>query len=466
MSRVHFIGIGGSGLSAIARLLLERGDTVTGSDRELSPFALDVQEAGARVYVGHHADNVSGAEYVVRSSAIPDDNPEVQAALNANIPVYKRADLLGHLMEGKVGIAVAGTHGKTTTTAMLAWVLTRLDRDPSFIVGSVMGNLNINARAGKGNTFVIEADEYDRMFLGLKPRIEIVTNLEHDHPDCYPTYADMYAAFESFVDLLPPDGTLIVSAEDSGSASLIPHARKTGKAVISYGIQGEMTINSPNWMQAHSVEPNAYGGMTFNVSSNITGDPIPVKVDMRVPGEHNVRNALAVLTVVDLLGLSTSEASKALSEFKGTGRRFEIIGKVKDITVVDDYAHHPTEIRATLAAARSQFPKSRLWAVWQPHTYSRTKVLFTEFSRAFKDADEVIVSEVYASREPKEDFSSAEVVSAMPHPSAQYIAELADISKYLLEHLRPGDILVVLSAGDANQICKDVLSILRERQEI
>ncbi len=463
MSRVHFIGIGGSGLSAIARLLLERGDTVTGSDRVLSPFAVNLQKAGATVYVGHHPHHIGSADYVVRSSAIPDDNPEVLAALKNNIPVFKRADFLGRLMEDKIGIAVAGTHGKTTTTAMLAWVLTRLDHDPSFIVGSMMNNLKVNAHSGNGNTFVIEADEYDHMFLGLKPSIEIVTNLEHDHPDCYPTYNDMYAAFKSFVDLLPPDGTLIVSAEDSGSASLIPHARETAKAVVSYAIQGDMTINSPSWVQANRLEPNAFGGMTFRVSSNITDDPVPVKVDMRVPGEHNVRNALAVLAVVDLLGLSKREAANALSEFKGTGRRFEIVGEVKGITVVDDYAHHPTEIEATLAAARLQYPNDRIWAVWQPHTYSRTKALFTEFSRAFKDADEVIVSEVYASREPRQEFTSAEVVSAMPHPSARYIPELADISEYLLEHLEPGDILLVLSAGDANQICKDVTSRLRER---
>ncbi|GAB4417596.1 MAG: UDP-N-acetylmuramate--L-alanine ligase [Anaerolineales bacterium] len=463
MAKAHFIGIGGSGLSAIARLLLERGDAVTGSDRELSPFAADVQRAGATVYIGHHPRHVGDADFVVRSSAIPDDNPEVQAALKANIPVYKRAEFIGQLMQDKVGIAVAGTHGKTTTTAMLAWVLTRLERDPSFIVGSVMSNLGVNAHAGKGNTFVIEADEYDRMFLGLKPRIEIVTNLEHDHPDCYPTYDDMCAAFASFVDLLPADGTLIVSAEDSGSAALIPQARKAGKAVVSYAIQGEMTINSPNWVQAHGVEPNAYGGMTFRVASNITDDLTPVKVEMRVPGEHNVRNALAVLAVVDLLGLSKREAAKALGEFKGTGRRFEIVGEMKGVTVIDDYAHHPTEIKATLAAARSQYPQDRIWAVWQPHTYSRTQALFTEFSRAFADADEVIVSEVYASREPKQEFSSAEVVSAMPHPSARYIAELSDISEYLLEHLKPGDVLLVLSAGDANRICRDVLFKLKGR---
>ena len=263
MAKVHFIGIGGSGLSAIARLLLESGDTVTGSDRVLSPFAVDLQKAGATVYIGHHPRYITGADWVVRSSAIPDDNPEVEAAQAANIPVYKRADFLGQLMADKTGIAVAGTHGKTTTTAMIAWVLTELKRDPSFIIGSTMNNLGVNARAGKGNAFVIEADEYDRMFLGLKPRIEIVTNLEHDHPDCYPTFEDMFAAFESFVDLLPADGTLIVCADDSGAASLINHARKAGKAVVGYAVQGDMTINSPNWIQARGLKAEFTGWIQF-----------------------------------------------------------------------------------------------------------------------------------------------------------------------------------------------------------
>ena len=463
MAKVHFIGIGGSGLSAIARLLLESGDTVTGSDRVLSPFAVDLQKTGATVYIGHHPRYITGADWVVRSSAIPDDNPEVVAALAANIPVYKRADFLGKLMADKIGIAVAGTHGKTTTTAMIAWVLTELKRNPSFIIGSVMSNLGVNARAGKGKAFVIEADEYDRMFLGLKPRIAIVTNLEHDHPDCYPTFEDMFAAFESFVDLLPADGTLIVCADDSGATSLINHARKAGKAVVGYAVQGEMTINSPNWIQARALKPNSLGGYSFEVASNLSGGLSSAKVDLQVPGEHNVRNALAVLAVVELLGLSTQKAAKALAKFSGTGRRFEIRGEVDGVTVIDDYAHHPTEIVATLSAARARYPERRVWAVWQPHTYSRTQTLFTEFSRAFKDADEVIVSEVYASREPKQDFTSAEVVSAMPHASARYIATLNEISHYLIEQLQPGDVLLVLSAGDADQISTDVLAGLKER---
>ena len=210
MKRVHFIGIGGSGLSAIARLLKENGYIVTGSDRALSQFALELQNAGVEIYIGHHPRNITGADLVIRSSAIADDNPEVEAAKLVGIPVYKRADFLGQLMADKTGIAVAGTHGKTTTTAMIAWTLYAMGRDPSFIVGGVLNNLKVNARAGTGDPFVIEADEYDRMFLGLKPRIEVVTNLEHDHPDCYPTYEDMFSAFKSFVDLLPADGLSLI----------------------------------------------------------------------------------------------------------------------------------------------------------------------------------------------------------------------------------------------------------------
>jgi UDP-N-acetylmuramate--alanine ligase len=273
----------------------------------------------------------------------------------------------------------------------------------------------------------------------------------------------MYAAFESFVDLLPVDGTLIVCADDSGAASLINHARQDGKAVVGYTVQGEMTINSPNWIQARALNPNSLGGYSFDVASNLAGSPSSARVDLQVPGVHNVRNALAVLAVVELLGLSAQGAAEALAKFSGTGRRFEIRGEVKGVTIIDDYAHHPTEIMATLAAARARYPERRIWAVWQPHTYSRTQTLFTEFSRAFKDADEVIVSEVYASREPKQEFTSAEIVSAMPHASARYIESLKEISHHLIENLQTGDVLLVLSAGDADQISTDVLAGVQER---
>ena len=464
MTHVHFIGIGGSGLSAIARLLLESGYTVSGSDRIASPFADEIRKAGASVYIGHHPRNLTGAEWVVRSSAIADDNPEVQAAKRAGIPVYKRADFLGQLMENKTGIAIAGTHGKTTTTAMTAWVLHQLGHDPSFIVGGVMNDLGVNARAGKSKLFVIEADEYDHMFLGLKPQIAVVTSLEHDHPDLFPTHEAMYQAFEKFTDLLPEDGSLIVCTEDASAVALIPHVRNAGRNVVSYGTQGEMTINTPLWIQGRDVKPNQRGGYDFTAVSNIANQTsASVKVSLQVPGEHNVQNALAVLAIVGVLGYSRSKAAKALGEFTGTGRRFQLVGEVDGISIFDDYAHHPTEIKATLAGARARYPERRIWAVWQPHTYSRTQTLFLEFSRAFKDADEVVVTEVYASREPKQEFTSAEVVSAMPHSSARYIETLPDVSKYLIENLRSGDVVLVLSAGDANQVSEDVVKGLQER---
>jgi len=464
MTHVHFIGIGGSGLSAIARLLLESGYTVSGSDRALTPFAEEVRKAGAVVYIGHHPRNLEGADWVVRSSAIAEDNPEIDGAKRAGIPVYKRADFLGHLMEDKIGIAIAGTHGKTTTTAMTAWVLSQLGQDPSFIVGGVVNNLGVNAHAGKGKTFAIEADEYDNMFLGLKPQIAVVTSLEHDHPDFFPTLEAMFQSFEKFVSLLPADGTLIVCAEDPGAVTLISHLSKDGRDFVSYGLQNEMTINTPLWVQARDLKPNDRGGFDFMITTNLNSKTsTSARVSLQVPGQHNVRNALAVLAIIGVLGLSRRKAAQALSEFTGTGRRFEWRGEVNGIRIFDDYAHHPTEIKATLSGARVRFPEARIWAVWQPHTYSRTKTLFLDFARAFKDANEVIVTEVYAAREPLEEFTSAEIVSAMPHFSAHYIKTLPEVTEYLLQQLQPGHVVLVLSAGDADQVSTDVLKGLQER---
>ncbi len=459
MTHVHFIGIGGSGLSAIARLLIESGYTVTGSDKAMTTFGADLQQAGATVYVGHHPRYVQGADWVVRSSAIPDENVEVKAAKLAGIPVYKRADFLGKLMMDKTGIAVAGTHGKTTTTAMLAFVLTEMGRSPSFIVGGVLKNYGVNARAGSGDLFVIEADEYDHMFLGLRPRIEVITNVEHDHPDCYPTYADMVSAFESVVGLLPHDGTLIACVEDKGAAGLLNAARREGQRVVAYALQGDITIGAQQWIQARNLKPNERGGFDFEVMANF-GDVKAAKVSLQVPGEHNVRNALATLAVVATLGLSIPDAAVALRRYAGTDRRFDVQGEPRGVLVINDYAHHPTEIRATLSAARARYPKRRIWAVWQPHTYSRTKTLFKDFVEAFREADEVIVTEVYAAREPKEEFSSEEVVRAMKRRSARFLPTSEDAAEFLLHYVKKGDVVLVLSAGDADQISEDLLHAL------
>ncbi len=456
MTHVHFIGIGGSGLSAIARLLQESGYTVTGSDRILSPFAVELQKLGIQVHAGHQPSNVTGVDIVVRSSAIPDDNPEVVAARAAGIPVLKRADFLGRLMENKTGIAVAGTHGKTTTTALLAYTLSALGQDPSFIVGGVLNDLEVNARAGKGQAFVIEADEYDRMFLGLKPRIAVVTNVEHDHPDCYPTPEDFFSAFLDFAKLLPPDGTLIACADDPGAVRLMEAASNLGKQVIPYSLAPGNSSKTA-LVHAGALNPNAKGGFTFEARLRSRS----LAVQLQVPGRHNILNALAVLAVAEVLALPLDQVALAMSRFTGTGRRFELRGRAGGISIYDDYAHHPTEIRATLAAARARHPGQRIWAVWQPHTYSRTRALFNEFAHAFQDADEVIVTEIYKAREPQQAFSSLEVVQAMPHTSAHFIAELADVSKYLTTHLRSGDVLLVLSAGDADQVSTQVLARLQ-----
>jgi UDP-N-acetylmuramate--alanine ligase len=459
MTRIHLIGIGGSGLSAIARLLIEMGHTVSGSDRAESQSTRDLRSAGATVFIGHQTKNVIGADLVVRSSAIPEDNPEVTAARAGRIPVLKRSDFLGTLMEGKTGIAVAGTHGKTTTSAMIAWMLTSLNQDPSFIVGGVLSNLGSNAHNGTGNAFVIEADEYDRMFLGLRPSIEVVTNLEHDHPDCYPTLEDLQEAFMEFVQRLPTNGTLIACAEDPGAFALLSKAEKIGKAVLVYGLKPTATNGREIETFTSVLSVNGKGGFTF--SASVLG--ISAMVELQVPGKHNILNALAALTVAQLLGLSLTDAATALGKFSGTGRRFEIKGEANGITVIDDYAHHPTEIQATLAAARYRYPRSRIWVVWQPHTYSRTQLLLNNFANSFGNADEVIVTEVYPAREPQQAFSSKQVVEAMPHP-ALFIPDLSEVSSYLITHLRSGDVLIVLSAGDADQVSANVLAHFKENK--
>jgi UDP-N-acetylmuramate--alanine ligase len=457
MTRIHLIGIGGTGLSAIARVLVEMGHTVSGSDRAESSFTRDLQSAGVTIHIGHNSENVANADLVVRSSAIPDDNPEVAAARASRIPVVKRADFLGSLMDGKTGITIAGTHGKTTTTAMLAWLLTALKQEPTFIVGGVLTNLGVNARAGKGEAFIIEADEYDRMFLGLTPTIEVVTNIEHDHPDCYPTLADLQAAFMEFVQHLPLNGTLVACAEDPGAYALLTKAEKMGKTVLAYGLKPTLSDGRELETYTNLLSVNGKGGFTFDTS--VMGKS--AMVELQVPGKHNILNALAALTVTQLLGLPLAEAAQALGQFSGTGRRFEVRGEANGIIVIDDYAHHPTEIQATLAAARSRYPRSPIWVVWQPHTYSRTQTLLEGFANSFGNADEVIVTEVYPAREPKQDFSAKKVVEAMPRP-AHFIASLPEVSNYLITHLRPGDVLLVLSAGDADQVSTDVLAHYKE----
>jgi UDP-N-acetylmuramate--alanine ligase len=458
---VHFIGIGGTGLSAIARILLERGFQVSGSDRARSPYTDELQASGAIITIGHAAANIKSPDYVVRSSAIPDDNPEVLAAKKAGIPVYKRSNFLPILMENQSCVAVSGTHGKTTTTAMAAWVFGQAGLDPSYIIGGVSKNLDNNAHAGSDSVFVIEADEYDNMFLGLSPQVIILTNLEHDHPDCFPAMADYRRAFAKFLSGLKPGGLVIVCADDQPALDLVTETVKDG-AIMTYGIYSSADF------QAVDLKVNNLGGYSFDVHVMKKGArPVPFgQVDLQVPGEHNVLNALAVVAASQFLSLSAAAVFEALAGFKGTGRRFDLVGLEKGISVINDYAHHPTEIRSTLQAARSRYPDSRIWAVWQPHTYSRTQALLAQFAECFGQADMVLVTDIFASREKPQKYSSDTVVKAMTHPHARFSGSLRSTAEILLDELSDGDVLLVLSAGDADQVSQMVLDGLRERSEI
>jgi UDP-N-acetylmuramate--alanine ligase len=467
--QVHFIGIGGTGLSAIARVLLERGFTVTGSDRAMSPMAKSLQADGVRVEIGHRAENVAGAQMVVRSSAVPDDNVEVVAARRRGIPVLKRNEFLGSLLEGYFVIAVAGTHGKTTTTAMIAWMLTHLGQDPSYIVGGILDNTGKNAHAGNGQAFVIEADEYDRMFLGLSPSLAVITNIEHDHPDCYPTEADYFTAFVEFASHVGNDGTLLTCFNDRNAQRLAEIASQRGQKVCSYSVLEAQDKPSDLGVDyaAYDLQSNQLGGMSWNLDGYSQDLQLTEKVELQVPGRHNVQNSLAAMAVAHQMKLPLEKASLALSEYSGTGRRFEVRTELNGIAIIDDYAHHPTEIKATISAARSRYPDRQVWVVWQPHTYSRTRLLFDLFMQAFDQADHLIITDIFAAREmpPDDGFSSKQLVKAMKHPDVQYMVDYAKISRNLVERVQPGAVLLVLSAGDADQISAEVEDLLEEGSE-
>lgn len=448
INHIHFVGIGGAGLSAIAKVLIEQGKVVSGSDQSESATTAALEALGARVFIGHRAEQVGDAGLVVASSAVREHNPELVAARERGIPVVKRDALLGELMQDKIGVAVAGTHGKTTTTAMTAFCLSELGLDPTFIVGGILVNYDTNARAGRGPHFVVEADEYDYMFLGLKPKHAVVTNVEFDHPDCFPDEQAMVKAFQSFLSLpsLAHDDSKVLVCGDSPNARSL---RAISPRVISYGFA---EFNDYRVIDPQS-DPRR--GAEFVVAKDRRSVAV---VQLGLPGRHNILNACGVLALCDQLRLDLTKVSQALAQFRGVYRRFEIKGETRGVTVVDDYAHHPTEIRATLAAARERFGSRRIWAVFQPHTYSRTRALLEEFAQAFTDADRVVVTEIFASRETDTlGISGAHLVERMSHPGKCFAATLAEAADVLIAHTQPEDVVILLGAGDINTLSARLL---------
>jgi len=442
--RIHLIGIGGIGLSAIAQILLARGVTVTGSDLHASPIIDELIKRGAKIFIGHRAENIGDAqaELVLTTSAARDDNPEIVEAKRRGIRIDKRYDFFPALTSGKQTIAIAGTHGKTTTTGMIATILTNAGFDPDAIIGGVIPALNGNARVGNGKFFVIEADEYDRAFLGLAPHIAVVTSIEMDHPDIYRDVDEVASAFGQFVNQVPSDGLIVGCGDASRVNDVLRNAGATPS--VRYGLDA-----SNDW-RADAIRLNARGGSDFGVWR---GNTRIDDVELQIPGTHNVLNALAALVVAEHLGIDLKIARQTLEDFRGAARRFEIKGEFHGVTIIDDYAHHPTEIRATLAAARARFGKREIWAVFQPHTYSRTHALRDEFAAAFSDADHVIVTEIYAAREKNVlGVQGNQIVERMTHRDARCIADLKASAEFLAQQVKPGDVVIMLGAGDVNRV--------------
>ena len=450
--RYHVIGIGGTGMSAVARLLAARG-TVSGSDEGTWPLAEALRPLGVTVDRSFDPRNVIGADVVIRSSAYGDEHPEVVAARSAGIPVWRRHDAWRHLAWGMVTIAVAGTHGKTTTTAMCWSALRSGGKDPSLICGSDVRAAGGNAFVGSGTELVIEADEYDRTFLALAPAVAVVTNVEHDHVDHFPTREEYAEAFLEFVLRVVPGGTVVVCVDDAGGRDLAARAaeRLRGRAeVVTYG-------TSPD---AEALVADATTGADGSRAELRIGES-RVPLSLAVPGVHNLRNAAAAVLAAHALGVRVSDAARALSDVSLPARRLETLGVAGGVTVVDDYAHHPTEIRASIAAMRARAP-GRVLALFQPHTPSRLRAFLDGFAEALGEADVAVVAETFASARERADAEGLARRLA-ERARATWVPDPAAAARELASRAVPGDIVLVLGAGDIRSAGTRLLELLRER---
>ena len=448
LERVHFVGIGGAGMSGIAEILLNYQLKVSGSDLEGSETTERLEALGARIAIGHSAGNIDRADLVVISSAVPAGNEEVMAARRRGVPVVRRAQMLAELMRLKYGVAVAGTHGKTTTTSLIGTVLTDAGLDPTVIVGGRLRVSGTGARYGSSDYLVAEADEFDRSFLDLAPVIAVITNIDVDHLDTYRDLADIQDAFARFAGRVPFFGQVIACADDANVRDLLP--RLADRRIVTYGFEQGADL------RALEVSPTGTG-VRFEVADAGLG-PLGV-LELPMPGRHNVLNALAAVAVARAVGLDFEAAARALSRFRGIHRRFERVGQWRGATVIDDYAHHPTEVEATLRAAREVLAPGgngartvRIHAVFQPHLFSRTRDLADDFGRALLFADNVLVADIYPSRErPIPGVDAGLVVAAAAaagHPSISGCGPWQAAADRLRSEVGEGDLVLTLGAGD------------------
>lgn len=453
------MGIGGFGMSAIARILLGTGYRVSGCDQRENGLSAELAQDGATIHIGHDPSHVQDVDLLLASSAIPDDHAELQAAHANDIPVMRRRDAIGLLTANYRTIAISGTHGKTTTTALLSHILTEATLDPTTIVGGVMKNIGTNAKVGHSGLFVIEADEYGEMFLGLNPAIAAVTNIEYDHPDVFPTMEALIHTFEQFIACIQPDGTLVACLDSPAVASMAENRQWSGLPTITYGVQNI----EADWF-AQDIRAIGQGRTQFAVHFNGTMMGTAI---LNLVGTYNVQNALATIAIANELGVPFEVSAPMLETFAGTGRRSEIMGTAGGVTVVSDYAHHPTAIRVALEAWRQQI-SGQLWAVWQPHTYNRLRALSEKFIHAFDHAEHVLITDVYSVRETiTAGLTAPDLVSKVGeigHPDARYSGDFEGAARILANEVQSGDCVVILSAGDAPKIGDLLLESLSSRE--
>jgi len=452
---IHFVGIGGIGMSGIAEVLANLGFRVSGSDQKKSEVTDRLEALGVEVTEGHAAENVGDAHVVVRSTAVRDDNPEITEARRQSIPVIPRAEMLAELMRMKpYTVAVAGSHGKTTTTSMVATVLGTAGLDPTFVVGGIVRSYRSNARLGKSELMVVEADESDRSFLMLTPMIAVVTNIDREHMDYYHDMEDVRKCFADFVNKVPFYGAAVLCLDDPHVQAVIP---KVERRRITYGMSAQADIS------AHEITYDQSFGSSFTVWRGID---VLGRVNLRVPGKHNVYNSLGAIAVGLELDVPFEKIAEALGEFTGADRRFQFKGDEKGITVVDDYGHHPTEIKATLSAARIGAPNRRIVVLFQPHRYTRTNDLMDEFASAFNNADVLMVTDIYAASETPIEGVNAEIltgrIKSYGHKNAEYIGDLGGSAEKLADIVREGDLVITLGAGSVHRAGDQLLALLRE----